>query len=100
MCDGGSESSVRKSSVPYKFGLKHARLLTLLRKDMRLTSLHDIINSTQSENLASVMSGMCFKKGSYRISAHVASRENIPHTVRAATAQAISDELPEESTSS
>ncbi len=30
----------------------------------------------------------------------MASRENIPHTVRAATAQAISDELPEESTSS
>lgn len=42
----------------------------------------------------------CVLKGSYRISAHVASRENIPHTVRAATAQAISDELPEESTSS
>lgn len=40
------------------------------------------------------------RKGSYRILTHVASRENIPHTVRAATAQAISDELPEESTSS
>jgi len=43
----------------------------------------------------------CVLKGSYRILTHVASRENIPHTARAATAQAIcDDELPEESTSS